>query len=177
MTKTLYFLRHAKSDRTHSGAKDHARPLAPRGIRAGACMGRYFAKQLTSVDRVYCSTAKRTRQTFDLVREGLNNPSISFRDGLYLASTEDLLAFIQSIPDALNHVMLIGHNPGFHDTALLLTGRAARGQARALDYLRGKYSTGALCALVFDIKSWKNVGAGLGTLAAYVRPKDLEDDS
>lgn len=175
MTKTLYFLRHAKSnqDAGHD-IKDHARPLAPRGIRAAAQIRQYLETHLINADRVYCSTAKRTRQTYDLIHEGLGNSSVSFRDALYMAGTDDLIAFIQSIPDALNTVMLIGHNPGFHDTSLNLIGRAGRGQAKALDKLRVKYPTGSLCALSFDVKSWKNVGAGLGTLTSFVRPRDLE---
>lgn len=176
MTKTLYLLRHAKSDQSATDAaalKDHLRPLSPRGLKAAERMESYLAAQRIAVDRVYCSTATRTRETFDLVREGLNNPSVSYRDKLYLAASDDLLAFVQSIPDAIKSAMLIGHNPGFHDLALTLTGRAGPGCAKALDKLRTKYPTGALCALSFNVNSWKKVDTGLGTLTAFVRPKDI----
>ncbi len=144
MTKTLYLLRHAKSDQSATDAaalKDHLRPLSPRGLKAAERMESYLAAQRIAVDRVYCSTATRTRETFDLVREGLNNPSVSYRDKLYLAASDDLLAFVQSIPDAIKSAMLIGHNPGFHDLALTLTGRAGPGCAKALDRR-------AVCAVV-----------------------------
>jgi len=179
MTKTLYLLRHAKSDQSvgEPAVKDHHRPLAPRGIRAAERMAKYFAAQVIMVDRVYCSTATRTRETFDLVREGLENPSVSYRDKLYLASCDDLMAFIQSIPDAIKSAMIIGHNPGFHDLALDLTARAGAGQSKALDRMRAKFSTGALCTLNFDISSWKKVDAGVGLLTGYVRPRDLGKDS
>ncbi|MBL8645197.1 MAG: histidine phosphatase family protein [Rhodospirillaceae bacterium] len=176
MTKTLYLLRHAKSDQSAADTvKDHLRPLAPRGIKAAQAMEAYLAAHRIAVDRVYCSTATRTRETLDLVRDGLNSPSVSFRDKLYLAAADDLLAFVQSIPDAIKAAMIIGHNPGFHDLALTLTSRAGAGQAKALDKMRTKYPTGALCVLTFNVNSWKKVDTGLGTLTAFVRPKDLKN--
>jgi phosphohistidine phosphatase len=179
MTKTLYLLRHAKSDQSVGEAealKDHLRPLAPRGIKAAQRLETYLAAQRIAVDRIYCSTSTRTRETLDLVRDGLESPSVSYRDKLYLASCDDLLAFVQSIPDAIKTAMLIGHNPGLHDLALTLTGRAGPGCARALEKLRTKYPTGALCTLTFNVTSWKKVDTGLGTLTAFVRPKDFDKD-
>ncbi len=176
MAKTLYLLRHMKAEELAPGstAKDHARVLAPRGKRAAKTMAAHFATQALSVDRVYCSTSKRTRETFDAVRSGLKNPAVSFRDALYLSPYEELISFIQALPDTLRTAMVIGHNPGLHDTALMLMSRAGRGQAKALEKLRTKFPTGAFCALSFDVASWRKVGAGLGTLTAFVRPRDLD---
>jgi phosphohistidine phosphatase len=111
------------------------------------------------------------------MRASLGNPPIAYRDRLYLASCEDLIAFIQGLPDDAESAMIIGHNPGFHDTALTLMGRAGRDQGKALNRLRAKFSTGALCTLTFDVPSWKKVDAGLGTLTNFVRPRDLESRS
>ena len=176
MTKTLYLLRHTKAEESVPGstAKDHARALAPRGKRAAKTMSGHFATQILSVDRVYCSASKRTRETFDAVREGLKNPAVSFRDALYLSPSEELIAFVQALPDTLHSAMIIGHNPGLHDVALMLISRAGRGQAKALEKLRTKFPTGAFCALSFDVASWKKVGAGLATLTTFVRPRDLD---
>jgi phosphohistidine phosphatase len=176
MTKTLYLLRHAKADRPAGDAavKDHDRPLAARGVKNAQQLGALFAAQLTAVDRVYCSTSKRTRETFDLVREGLENPAVSYRDSLYLTPGDDLIAFIQAIPDAIKTAMIIGHNPGIHDAALMLIGRAGKGQAKMLEKLRTKYPTGGFCALTFEASSWKKTGVGLATLTSFVRPRDLD---
>jgi phosphohistidine phosphatase len=144
-------------------------------MKAAERMEAYLSHHRIAVDRVYCSTAVRTRETLALVREGLNGPSVSYRDKLYLAACDDLIAFVQSIPDPIKSAMLVGHNPGFHDLALALIGRAGRGCAKQLDKLRTKYPTGALCALTFNVNTWKKVDVGLGTLTAFVRPKDLKD--
>jgi phosphohistidine phosphatase len=178
MTKTLYLLRHAKSDRTvpHAVTKDHARPLSPRGRKAAAHLAKMFESQVIAIDRVYCSTAKRTRDTFELIRAGLDAPAVSFRDSLYLMPGDDLIAFVQAIPDTIKSAMVIGHNPGLHDAALMLIGRAGKGQSKMLEKLRTKYPTGGLCALSFDVLSWKKAGTGMATLTSFVRPRDLTQD-
>jgi len=178
MTKTLYLLRHAKSDRPlgEAAVKDHDRPLAARGVKNAKQLSAVFAAQFIAVDRVYCSTAKRTRETFEIVREGLENPAVSYRDSLYLTSGDDLIAFVQAIPDAVKSAMIIGHNPGLHDAALMLVGRAGKGQSRMLEKLRTKFPTGGLCALSFDAPSWKKTGVGLATMTNFVRPRDLDPE-
>jgi phosphohistidine phosphatase len=179
MTKTLYLLRHAKSDHPapEVAMKDHARALSARGQKAATSLGAFFASQVTPIDRVYCSTAKRTRETFDLIRAGLDNPAVSFRDSLYLSPCDDLIAFIQAIPEPIKSTMIIGHNPGLHDLALTLIGRSGKNQSKMLEKLRTKFPTGGLCVLSFDIASWKKIGAGLGTLTSFVRPRDLDQDA
>ena len=180
MTKVLYLLRHAKAANSvpDDMTKDHARALAARGHkdsrRMATAMATAMAARLIIVDQVYCSTSKRTRETLAYVREALEHPPVSFRDALYLAKGDDLIAFIQALPDSISNVMLIGHNPGLHEAALALISRAGRGQVKALDLLRAKYPTAALCALAFDVPTWKKVIAGMGTLSAFIRPRDLE---
>lgn len=175
MTKTLYLLRHAKAETVepNHAVKDHARALSLKGQAAAQAMSDYFAAQLISVDRIYCSTSKRTRETCGIVQEGLESPAVSYRDKLYLAPCNDLVTFIQSIPDAINRAMIIGHNPGLHDVALMLVSRAGRGQTKALEKMRTKFPTGAFCALSFDAMSWKKIGTGLATMTTFVRPRDI----
>jgi len=178
MTKTLYVLRHAKAARPtpNEAVKDHDRRLTPRGRLAAKQLADYFAAQVMPVDRVYCSTSKRTRDTYKLIRSSLDNPAVSFRSSLYLMPGDDLLSFVQAIPDAIKSAMIIGHNPGLHDVVLGLIGRAGRGQAKKLESLRTKFPTGGFCALSFDAMSWKKVDTGLATLTSFVRARDLVPD-
>jgi phosphohistidine phosphatase len=175
MTKTLYVLRHAKAAQPAPDAatKDIDRRLTPRGRQAAKLLADYFAAQVMPIDRVYCSTSKRTRDTYDLTRSSLDNPAVSFRSSLYLMPGDELLPFIQAIPDAIKSAMIIGHNPGLHDAVLGMISRAGRGQAKKLESLRNKFPTGGFCALSFDATSWRKVGAGMATLASFVRPRDL----
>jgi phosphohistidine phosphatase len=176
MTKTLYLMRHAKSVQSapDNAPADHARALSLRGRKAAQAMAKAIAARHIMIDRVYSSTAKRARETVKYMPSALKTPTISFRDSLYLASDDEIISFVQALPETVSKVLLIGHNPGLHDAALTFIGRAARGQVKALDLLRTKFPTGALCTLTFDVPVWKKVGAGTATLVSFIRPRDLE---
>ena len=178
MTKTLCLLRHTKALDAGPAdpSKDHARGLALRGQKDGKSLAMFFAAEDIHVDRIYCSTAKRTRQTFDLIRTGLEKPPVSFQDSLYLAPCDELIAFMQTIPEPIKSAMIIGHNPGLHDLALMLIGRSGKNQAKMLDKLRTKLPTGGLCTLSFELAAWEKIGAGLATLTRFVRPRDLDQN-
>jgi phosphohistidine phosphatase len=179
MTKVVYLLRHAKAEQPPADAptKDHDRPLTPRGRNAAKLMAQALVAQLANVGRVYCSTSQRTRETYSLIKDALDQTPVSFREALYLAPVDDLMAFLQGLPEKLKSVMIIGHNPGLHELSLQLTARAGHGQVRHLEKLRTKFPTGALSVLTFDVPTWSKVDTGLGTLVAFIRPRDLESKS
>src|SRR4051812_39707574 len=69
--KTVHLLRHAKAE--PGGARDtveqdHARALAKRGEKAAAALAAHMKDTGFTVDRIYCSTAVRARQTLEPVR-------------------------------------------------------------------------------------------------------------
>jgi phosphohistidine phosphatase len=170
--KTLHFLRHAKSDRDDPSLDDHERPLAKRGIRAGKAMAECLEEIGFSVDRVFSSTSRRTRETYELVKPALGDAPVAFRDRLYLIDTASLLDFIRELPDSADAVMLIGHDPAFHTLSNALAGKAK--DQSELAQLREKFPTGALASIAFDVKSWRDVARGKGELIAFIRPRDLD---
>jgi phosphohistidine phosphatase len=179
MSKIVYLLRHAKAEQSPADAptNDHDRPLTPRGQNAAKLMAHALVAQLANVGRVYCSTSRRTRETYGLIKDALDQTPVSFRESLYLAPADDLMAFVQGLPEKLKSIMIIGHNPGLHDLSLQLTARAGHGQARKLEKLRTKFPTGALSVLTFDVPTWSKIDTGIGTLVAFIRPRDLAGKS
>jgi phosphohistidine phosphatase len=170
--KTVFLLRHAKSSWDQSFLEDFRRPLAPRGRKAAARLGRFMGKGGLIPDRVLCSSAVRATETWELVSEGLGGSvPTDFRDDLYHASPGTLVKLIRSLPDDEGSVLLIGHNPTFESLARQLAGS---GDERAIRSLASKYPTGALAILDFRIQSWKELDAGEGDLRDFVRPKTLE---
>jgi len=170
--KIVHLLRHAKSDRDNPRIRDHERPLASRGERAGKLMAGLIARAGVKVDRVYSSTSRRTRETYELVAPSLNGAIVSFREDLYLADANHLLEFIRDLPAVAGSVMLIGHNPGFHDLGVSLV--APTSASPDIDHLREKFPTAALCSLEFSVKAWREVKAGNGRLLHFIRPRDFE---
>jgi phosphohistidine phosphatase len=119
---TLILLRHAKSDWS-GGEADIDRPLAKRGRRQAPDAGRWLAANIEGIDLALVSPANRARSTWDLVAAELAAPpSTRIDDRLYAASDDGLLAVLRELPDHVETVVLVGHNPGIEDLASRLTG-------------------------------------------------------
>ncbi|MGE4062974.1 MAG: histidine phosphatase family protein [Rhodospirillaceae bacterium] len=172
--KVVHLLRHAKSDWGDPALNDHERPLNKRGIKAAKAMARRLAAENFEIDAVFCSTAKRARETFGLLDLPLRKVALSFHDALYMVSPGELLAFIRRAPENAASIMLVGHNPATHELALALTARAAPGQRQAFAALKEKYPTGALCSIRFAVPHWRQVAPATGTLLRFLRPRDLK---
>ena len=176
----LMLLRHAKSDRSKdaSARGDHARPLSERGRRSATLMGKHMLARKYVPSLVLCSTAERTRATWDLVREALEaSPEVQYEDALYLADWPKLLEAVRATPDAPSPLLMIGHNPGMEQLAMAMTAKAKSSAARALaNVMAEKFPTGALAVLSFRGESWEDIKPGRGRLADFVRPKDIAAD-
>ena len=169
--RTLYLLRHAKSSWKDEGLADRDRPLAPRGERAGQAMARHMRRAGVRPSLVLCSSAVRARSTLDLVASGIGRPFESLvEDELYGAGAPDLLARFQRVGNETTSVMVIGHNPGLEDLAVLLAGD---GDGDALAQLQRKFPTGALATFDLADTAWSELGRGQGYLAAITVPRDL----
>jgi phosphohistidine phosphatase len=118
MPKMLYLVRHAKSDWDNDLA-DFNRPLNKRGFRDAPEMGRRLKARGTLPQQIICSPAKRAFQTLEHLDLGVED--VRFEDSIYEASTETLFRIIQSLEDASDSVMLIGHNPAMTWLASHLT--------------------------------------------------------
>jgi len=169
--KTLYLVRHAKSDWSNMRLADHDRPLNARGSRAARLMGDHLANEGIAPDLVICSTALRARQTLAGIDTAFKQPwPRVFEPQVYGADTGSLLALIRRQDDDTHAVMMVGHNPGFQDLAITL---APHGDDDDLAQLYRKLPTGAFIEIELDITSFSDIAPGCGTLRRFVRPKSL----
>ena len=165
--RRLLLLRHAKSSWDDASLRDHDRPLAARGRKAADRMAGYLHSNAPGVDLVLCSSALRTTETLQHVGRAFGKAEMVVEDGLYGASDEELLQRLRAVPNDIEGVALIGHNPGVQDLAAALAGRGDD-----LDRIRTKFPTGALAVLEFD-GGWAGLSEGGANLVAFVTPKDL----
>jgi phosphohistidine phosphatase len=120
---------------------------------------------------VLCSSARRTRDTLDLVLPELRvEPKVVYVDTLYHASPEQMLEMLHGIQPGANRVMLVGHNPEIQAFALDLVGS---GPKHFRDRLRTKYPTAGLAVINFVSGLWKSVTVHSGTLNLFLSPKDV----
>lgn len=169
--KTLVLLRHAKSSWDNDSLSDHDRPLAPRGRRAAPAIAERLRELGVLPDFVLSSTSVRTRQTVQLASDHLDSPTVEFEESIYLAGPGRLMRTAQETPDAVDTLMLVGHNPGMHEVALALVDETATGIE--INRLEAKYPTAAAAVIEFDVDSWAKIAPGQGQLQHFIRPKDL----
>ena len=161
--RTLLVLRHSKSAYPE-GVADIDRPLAPRGVRDAVTLGGWLLGQALLPDLVVCSTAARTRQTWDLINDQLVWPDedatvVRYDPRVYEASLADLMAIVAETPPETAILALVGHNPGAAQLVLALTGESAL-----------SFPTSAL-AMIDIRQDWDRAVPGGGALAGYWTPK------
>jgi phosphohistidine phosphatase len=168
--RTLYLLRHAKSDWSDPLLSDHDRPLAPRGQKAARQMGLFLAEVRPRPGLVLCSSAVRAKATWTAVAALIDQPpEVRIEDALYGATVPTLVARVRRLPPDVEAAMLVGHNPGLEDLAGHLAGEGA---PSALRQLEAKFPTAALAILSTD-RAWSQVDRGSCYLESVTTPREL----
>ena len=170
----LMLLRHAKSS-WPSGMQDAERPLSDRGEAAARLMGGYMAHHALIPDRVLCSPARRTRDTWTGVLPAISTQSraavdVVFDARLYCASRLGILSVIRDQDVAMRTLLVLGHNPGLQEAAELLI---ASGDVELRERLREKFPTAALAVIDFALDSWSAVHERSGRLDRFVTPRSV----
>jgi phosphohistidine phosphatase len=167
-TRQLILLRHAKSD--WPDVPDRERPLAKRGRRDAPRIGRWLREHGYQPDVVVCSSARRTRQTWDLVAPELGgSPAVHFEPRAYAASAQTLLYLAQELPGRYRSALLIGHNPGLSDLAASL---AAPPESDDGPHSHISLPTAAVAVVEFS-GDWPSLTPGHTRLTDHITPAEL----
>jgi len=122
-------------------------------------------------DLVLCSTSTRTRQTLDAVLSELDvEPAIEFEEELYLAGPREMLDLVRGVPDIVEAVLLVGHNPG---TGMLAGALSGDGSPEKIRLMSANFPTAGLAIIELSVDRWKDMASGCGSLKEFVRPRDL----
>src|SRR5690554_2539227 len=112
----LYILRHGEAEKKSSTGKDFDKSLTEKGKEQVERVKRRLMKTADDVDfSVYCSTAQRTKETWQILAPVVSVNDIQFLDELYLADHNHLLNFLWNVNPSTEDVLLIGHNNGLSD--------------------------------------------------------------
>ena len=170
--RRLMLLRHAKSDWSMPGQRDHERPLNPRGREAATKMGAYMVRHALNPDLIVASTAKRVVETLDLLLVAFEQEPRQMAEGaVYEAGPNALLDLIRQTPRAVHNLMMVGHNPGLGELAALLI---ASGEVEARQRLIEKFPTAGLAVIDFALDDWAKLHPRGGRLDRFVVPRALE---
>lgn len=147
MTKVIAVLRHAQSAGKQTGQQDYDRMLSPRGEAVARTLGQKLLSQNFNLDLILSSSSRRTTQTVELINESLQLPikKTQFKSELYEAHMATWLDYIHELPNDVNRVMLVGHNPWLSMLA---------------SHLAGSICDLAACELIafeFEVDLWKEL--------------------
>jgi phosphohistidine phosphatase len=173
--RQLLLLRHAKASWDDPQMPDHSRPLHPRGRADTGAMRDAMQTFGIRADLVLVSSARRTLQTLQGLAPWIAPPAVEPMDGLYLASATDILHILRQVTPTMRDVMLIGHNPGIHDLALLIADRnPADTTIPGAAILAETYPTLGLAQFAVP-DDWASIGPGRAQLQHFLAPADLRD--
>ena len=174
--RRLMLLRHAKTENTAPSGRDQDRRLDDRGHKDAAEIGDWMASHPPFPEAVLVSHAVRARQTWDIAWDTMKDrvaaPQVELLPELYAADPAQILESIRTatIPTDPRQLLLVGHNPGMHEIALMLTGDGDPAAAKAL---ADNLPTSGLAIFDFDVKDWGAVAYRRGKLVLFVSPRLL----
>ena len=153
--------------------QDAARPLSGRGEAAARLMGGYMARHSLVPDRVLCSPARRSRETWAAIAAKWPvDMDVVFDQRLYEATPQTVLSIVRDQDDAARTLLVIGHNPGVHESACRLI---AAGEVETRERLNEGLPTSGLAVIDFAAQDWGKVHPRGGRLERFVSPRSLAD--
>jgi phosphohistidine phosphatase len=124
--RTLVLLRHAKAE-TPGELPDFDRRLTEKGDADADAAGSWLADERLRPGLVLCSSARRTRQTWQGVSVALAqadpetpSPEVHYEQSLYDGGRTEVIDLLRAVPDSVRTVLVIGHNPTMTDVSILL---------------------------------------------------------
>lgn len=163
--KTLWLARHAKSRKKKAEDRpDHDRPLNKRGKKDAPRVGKCFCEMQVLPDLILSSSAKRARKTAAKIAKACGYKGVIELSGtLYLAAPSQYVDVLRQVPDHVEHVLVVGHNPGAEALLTQLTGRTPA------------LPTAAVARVELDLEHWNEMtDATGGRLLDLHRPKELK---
>ena len=148
--KTLILVRHGKSSWEYS-VSDKDRPLKERGINDAHLVGNHFRGHAGNIEAAFSSPACRAMHTSMIVLREFNFPLDQFgvTNELYDFSGSGVADFVRGLDDAMNKVIIFGHNYAF-------TNIANQWGSVSIDNL----PTAGLVQIRFETDSWSAIRKG-----------------
>jgi phosphohistidine phosphatase len=168
----LLIFRHAKAEKGAPGTRDRDRPLNPRGLKDAPRMGKYMMRHALLPAGAIVSPSRRTRETWEGLAAAFPKPvPVSFEDRLYESGPQAILAVLRETEGGVPTLLIVGHNPGLHETARLLI---ASGDVEARERLNEGLPTSGLVVIDFAGSDWEKLHPHSGRLERFVTPRSLK---
>lgn len=163
--KTLYLVRHAKSDWENEHISDINRPLNERGYRDAHAMSLRLKDSIEIPDLIISSPAIRAITTC-LIFAGhfnIDPKKIIIESTLYETPAKDYLKLIHSLDNKNCSAMIFAHNPSITELAGTLT-----------KPFTDSMPTAGFAGITFNLDKWSDIKKNTGELLLFDFPKNAD---
>ena len=159
--KTLILVRHAKAEQIPFTGIDFERKLTDSGKKDAQKVSSDLAKKIACPQLFIASTAHRAWTTSTIFAEAFKYDvdCIVEEPQIYDASEDMLLEIVQEVDDAIDSLIIFGHNPGFSQLLYFLSENGAV-----------ELPTCGVAVLKFKVEKWNQLAYRNGKLHYFNRP-------
>jgi len=162
--KTLYLIRHAKSDWSDGSLSDFERGLKESGHKDLTTISSYLSLQEIKPDLILTSLALRAQITADELSKKIDyQGKIHYMEELYNSRPEKIMNVLTLQDDGYDTIFVIGHNPELTEFANFLI----RDNFQKLPTL-------GVLAIDLEIDSWSDIKDKCGEVDFFIQPKQFK---
>jgi phosphohistidine phosphatase len=162
--KHLILMRHAEAQPEQLSRTDRDRFLTQTGMQDLENIRKKLQGRVEGLELLLCSNAKRTRQTLDGIKPVLPSVTqVAFEDKLYNATCQGLMERVRALPDDVEFVMIIAHNPGIGEFTSLVQPGAEKQPPRG-------FPTSSVALLDGDFACWAEASPTRFKLQSFLVP-------
>lgn len=166
--KHLTIVRHGKAAPADGLQPDFDRPLVDKGYKQIERIALAILGNKSSPDRVISSPALRTAESARALVEAIGfTGEILLEKRIYEATPTALLEILRDQPTTVQHVVLVGHNPGL---AMLISGLCSGDDTRLSLHL----PTAGVAQIQLEVARWRQVRWGSGILQFLISPRSIK---
>lgn len=122
MNRRIVLMRHARAVGASAQASDHERPLDESGHGQALEVAQELARRGWLPDRALSSDAMRAKETTARVLQATPGVPADYTRALYTGGADAAAEALSLLPDGLQTVLLVGHNPEWERLVAWLTG-------------------------------------------------------
>ena len=163
----LYLLRHARARWAEPGSRDYDRALELSGRADADAVAAAMLLAGHVPDKVLCSGARRTRETWEVAARHLPVADIVYSDALYSSDAAGYLEVIRA-HGGEGSALVVGHNPMMEDLATALS---RGGEPSALAAVARGFPTCGLAVIRFSA-TLAEIAPEDGFLEEFFVPRD-----
>ena len=148
-TKTLHIVRHGKALQDYRFIRDDDRPLIEKGIANNEEAAKKLRAKYAAPDLIISSYAARALHTAHIFARVMGYPHdrVQVNEKLYMDGEEAMSNIIKNLPNEVNSVMMVGHNPDVTYLANIYAGQR-------IDPI----PTSGVVTICFETGTWSEIG-------------------